>query len=91
MGLSQFVDFGTTRTEGYQKAQTWVKDTLKWSLDDTYAIFLDADAEVIDFYDPAKGELDQLMIRDVTLEAFQSLLEKKPKVLHHKHCLPFTQ
>lgn len=40
---SVWKDFGHNRTLSFQNAQTYVRDTLKWKLDDTYGLLLDAD------------------------------------------------
>lgn len=36
-------DFGHNRTLSFQNAQAYVRDTLKWNLDETYGLLLDAD------------------------------------------------
>lgn len=40
---SEWKDFGHNRTLSFQNARDYVRDTLKWDLDQTYGLLLDAD------------------------------------------------
>jgi glycosyltransferase involved in cell wall biosynthesis len=43
LSTSEWKDFGHNRTLSFQNAQTYVRDTLKWDLEKTYGLLLDAD------------------------------------------------
>ena len=43
IGQEPFRDFGYSRTQSFLSAQTFIRDTLKWNLNEVYGLLLDAD------------------------------------------------
>ena len=47
VGGESFVNFGVSRTASFNGCVGWVRDTLQWSLEDTYALTVDADMNIV--------------------------------------------
>lgn len=67
----KWIDFGHNRTLSFQEGQKYVRDELKWPLESTYALFLDADMllEVMDDF-----KKSQLLGDGINLKQYNSSL-----------------
>ena len=74
IGGSAFVNFGASRTASFQGCVEWARGTLGWDLDNTYALAVDADMNLV---------VGSAFTKDRLTATGYSLIQKNPSIEYY--------